>query len=369
MMAALIWAVILMLPWRPWTAHPFLDAAPCSGNVDLKDVTVLIPARNEASLILRTLQALKSQGQGLNIVLIDDQSVDDTAKIARTVPGLNLRVMAGAALAPGWSGKLWALEQGRRQVKTPYTLLMDADIELAPGIIATALNKMIREGLALLSLMAELRMASGWERLLMPAFVYFFKLLYPFRLANSQIAWFAAAAGGFILLKTRTLEEIGGFGTIKGALIDDCALAYRVKSQTYRTWMGLTHSVRSFRSYGGLREIWNMVARTAFTQLRYSLTLLLLCTALMLIAFFTPFLAIIWGAHLAFTDGVLITAAVVMMMITYLPVLGFYGQPRVLCLTLPLVGTLYLAMTWSSAIRYWRGETAQWRGRTYGREI
>jgi hopene-associated glycosyltransferase HpnB len=368
-MAALIWAVILMLPWRPWTAQPFLDAAPGSGNVDLKGVTVLIPARNEANLILRTLQALKSQGQALNIVLVDDQSVDDTAKIARTVPGLHLRVMAGAALAPGWSGKLWALEQGRRQVKTPYTLLMDADIELAPGIIATALDKMTREGLTMLSLMAELRMVSGWERWLMPAFVYFFKLLYPFRLANSQIAGIAAAAGGFILLKTRVLEEIGGFAAIKDALIDDCALAYRVKSPTHRTWTGLTHSVRSFRVYGGLREIWNMVARTAFTQLRYSWVLLLLCTTLMFIAFFTPFLAIMWGAQLTFTEGGLIIAALVMMMITYWPVLGFYGQPRVLCLTLPFVGTLYLAMTWSSAIRYWRGKTAQWRGRAYGRYV
>ena len=329
----------------------------------------MIPARNEAGQILRTLHALRSQGQGLNIVLVDDQSVDDTAEIAQGVRGLNLRVIRGAALGPGWSGKLWALEQGRRHVKTPYTLLIDADIELLPGIIATALDKMRNEELALLSLMADLRMVSLWERLFMPAFVYFFKLLYPFRLANSQITWIAAAAGGFILVKTRVLEEIGGFGAIKGALIDDCALAYRIKSQQHRSWTGLTHSVRSLRSYGGLREIWNMVARTAFTQLKYSLALLMLCTMLMLIAFVTPFLAITWVTHLSSTDGVLIASACVMMMISYLPVLGFYGQPMALCLTLPLVGILYLAMTWSSAIRYWRGETAQWRGRAYGRDI
>ncbi len=355
-----------MLLWRPWTAEPSLDSVDGSRDILLEEITVLIPARNEASLIGQTLQALNRQGQGLSVVVIDDQSTDDTAVAARNSLDQRLIVVRGEPLPCGWSGKLWALEQGRQHIKTQYTLLIDADIELRPGIVAAALNKMKHQGYHFVSLVASPSMFSFWEKLLMPAFVYFFKLLYPFRLSNSRLPWVAAAAGGFVLVETRVLSEIGGFGAIKGALIDDCTLACRVKAMNFRTWIGLTHGVRSRRSYNSVNEIWNMVARTAFTQLHYSTLLLWVCTALMLIGFVVPIMGIFWHPW-----GLLNTLAACtlgVMTMTYLPTLGFYGRTYVWALAFSVIGTLFLAMTWTSAIRYWRGERSQWRGRVYSRD-
>ena len=251
--------------WIPASASP---------DADLSDITVLIPARNEAEVIGTTLGSLKTQGNDLAIIVVDDRSTDGTATVAKTLGVQNLRLLSGEPLPADWSGKLWALEQGFRHVNTPLTLLIDADIELRPGIVGGLRQKLKENHLHFISLMAQLRMASFWERLLMPAFVYFFKMLYPFRLSNSSFTRVAAAAGGCILLETRLIEEIGGFEAIRQELIDDCALARRVKSLGYRTWMGLTHSVHSLRSYENLAGIWNMVTRTAFCQLRYSAMLL-----------------------------------------------------------------------------------------------
>ncbi len=283
-----IWITILLLPWRPWATSESLDAAPDSSEDDLSDITVLIPARNEAGVIETTLSGLKTQGDGLNIILVDDQSVDNTAHVAEASAGENLRIVSGTPPNAGWSGKLWALEQGLRHVDTELLLLLDADIELKPGILQTLRRKMHEDGLQLISLMVALRMVSFWERLLMPAFIYFFKMLYPFRLSNSAFPWVAAAAGGCILVKTETIRAIGGFRTLQNELIDDCALAKRVKSSGHRIWIGLSHSACSLRPYDDLRTIWNMVARTAFNQLRYSALLLFLCTVIMIIVFWVP---------------------------------------------------------------------------------
>ena len=286
--SALLWLVIFFLPWRPWSTREFLDASESLVSIELNQVTVMIPARNEEEVIGKTLTALLKQGDGLKIILIDDESSDNTEGVARQTGLMNLQIIKGKALPKGWSGKLWALEQGRHAVSTPLTLLIDADIELLPGILPALVNKMRSEDVNFISLMAELRMETFWEKLLMPAFVYFFKLLYPFSLSNSSIPWIAAAAGGCILVETSALNAVGGFESIKHALIDDCALARRFKTHGFRTWIGLTHSVSSHRAYEKLSSIWNMVARTAFTQLLYSRILLLLCTALLVLAFFIP---------------------------------------------------------------------------------
>lgn len=332
-------------------------------GINLQGVTALIPARNEASLIRQSLRALESQGSNLRVVVVDDQSDDGTAEVARDTLGQNLLVVSGKTLPVGWSGKLWAMEQGRHHIDTPYTLLMDADIELSSGIAASALHKMKNDKLHFLSLMATPALRSFWERLLMPAFVYFFKQLYPFHLSNSRFPSIAAAAGGFILLETRLLEEIGGFATIKNALIDDCTLARRVKEKGNRTWIGLTHSVHSMRAYPGLTEIWNMVERTAFTQLNYSIAYLLICTALMFIGFVVPAVALLWQPGGITNTLSLFTLAVMSM--NYVPTLRFYRCTPAWILTMPAVGALFLLMTWSSAFRYWRGQRAQWRGRAY----
>jgi hopene-associated glycosyltransferase HpnB len=366
-LGALPWAGVLLVPWGPWRVREVLDSKiDPQETIDLSDITVLIPARNESLTVQPMLQALDAQGAGMEIVLIDDQSDDDTIRFARAATQ-SLQIVSVHALPAGWSGKLWALEQGLKHVQTPLTLLLDADIELSPGILAALRERMQQDNLALVSLMASLRMQSFWERLLMPAFIYFFKLLYPFRLSNMpHCRQVAAAAGGCVLLRTRVLEELGGFHSLRDALIDDCALAERVKSLGYRTWVGLTHSVRSLRAYDDLAGIWNMVARSAFTQLRYSIVRLLACTAIFIAAFWIP------PAALMLPDAVVkMVAATTLgaMMLSYLPTLRFYSRSPAWALAMPLIGSLYLAMTWTSAVRYWCGYRSYWKKRTYTKTL
>jgi len=361
---AAIWLTILLLPWRPWSTSEVLDVSSPLPEVDLGDITVLIPARNEAETIKATLPALTAQGRGLNIILIDDQSSDGTGQVARKAVDENLLIIKGKSLPSGWTGKLWALEQGRSHIRTPFTLLLDADIEPLPGIIGELKRAMQERDVQLISLMAELRMDTFWEKLLMPAFIYFFKLLYPFHLSNSSSSKVAAAAGGCILLETRLLHEIGGFDSLRGELIDDCALARRIKTLGYKTWIGLTHSVRSIRPYEKLRTIWEMVARTAFTQLHYSGLLLALCTAIMVLSFVVPGLGLFLPSGMAKFFSAL---GLAIMILCYLPTLKFYGLPGRWALALPLIGILYLAMTWTSAMRYWLGGGSHWKGRAYSK--
>jgi len=362
---AFIWLAILLLPWRPWSTRESLDSSGGSLEASLSDITVLIPARDEAEVIATTLSSLKAQGQDLSIIMVDDRSTDGTVTIAQALGMKNLRILSGDPLPADWSGKLWALEQGFRYVNTPLVLLMDADIELRPGIIHELRRKLKEDDLHFVSLMAQMRMVSFWERLLMPAFVYFFKMLYPFRLSNSGFAGVAAAAGGCILSETRLIREIDGFKAICNELIDDCALAKRVKSLGYKTWIGLTHSVRSLRSNEDLAGIWDMVARTAFYQLRYSGVLLAGTTAVMLAVFWLPVAGLFFPAASA---KIISSCALAAMILSYLPTLKFYDQSRGWALVLPLVATLYLAMTWSSAIRFWIGTGSRWKGRSYARD-
>lgn len=361
---AFIWLTIILLPWRPWGTREYMDSPADSPDADLSDITVLIPARNEAEVISTTLSSLKTQGNDLPIVMVDDRSTDGTVTVAQASGIKNLRILSGEPLPADWSGKLWALEQGFRYVNTPLVLLIDADIELQPGIVQGLRRKLKENHLHLVSLMAQMRMVSFWERLLMPAFVYFFKMLYPFRLSNSGFRGVAAAAGGCILLEARLIREIGGFKAIRHKLIDDCALAKRVKSLGYRTWIGLTHSVRSLRSYGTLEGIWNMVARTAFFQLRYSAVLLAGTTAIMLTVFWLPVAGLFFPAASA---KIISACALAALILSYLPTLKFYGQSRGWAVALPLIAALYLAMTWSSAIRFWVGTGSRWKGRFYSR--
>ena len=361
--STLLWVGFVMLPWRPWSNGQVLDSmAGANDDSALDEITVLIPARNESQVLQRTLQSVVKHGTGLKIVLIDDNSEDATVEKSREMRLSDLHIIQSSALPAGWSGKLWALEQGRSHVTTPYTLLLDADIELARGLITALREKMHRQGVPFISLMAAPSMASGWEKMLMPAFVHFFKILYPFARVNSHGTRIAAAAGGCILLETRMLDQIGGFKSIKSAVIDDCALARRVKSQGSKIWLGLTHSVKSVRSYQQLGEIWDMVARTAFAQLRYSLVILLLCTFVMILVYQVP-VVMVASSNSLIRHLALISLAI--MFLTYVPILRFYNRSAAWALALPLVAALFLAMTWTSAIRYWRGERTRWKGRVY----
>lgn len=359
-----IWASILLLPWRPWSTRETLDTDP-SLRADLSDITVLIPARNEEDVIDTTLRSLTEQGDNLRVILIDDQSTDNSRLVAERAGLKDLTIINGSPLPAGWSGKLWALEQGRKYAETSEILLLDADIGLQPGLIATLSNKMETENLQFISLMARLRMESLWEKLLMPAFIFFFKLLYPFHISNSKSKLIAAAAGGCILIKRDVLVEIGGFEALRNALIDDCTLARKIKLSGYRTWIGLSHSAISYRQYNNLKSIWEMVARTAYTQLHYSAWLLMLCTLLLLAAFVLPV------SLLFSTNSLTVALAIItigLMVIGYLPTLSYYNQSWLWAIPLPLVGLLYLLMTWNSATNHWRGSGSSWKDRNYTQE-
>lgn len=359
---AIIWMIILLLPWRPWSTRERLRGTSGSPPPETQDLTVLIPARNEASQIGRTLTAIREQAPEITVLMVDDRSDDGTASVAETAGLVNLQVITGNAMPGGWTGKLWALDQGLVEVKTPLTLLLDADIELCPGIIAELLEQRKTENLQMVSLMATLETQGFWEKLLLPAFVYFFKLLYPFRLSNSSFRWVAAGAGGCVLIDTNVLREIGAFDSLKHELIDDCALAARVKAAGHRIWIGLSHSVISHRRYDGIGKIWEMVARTAYTQLRYSPLLLVGCVAALSWAFWLPILGLAAGNQ---TARIASLTALTAMIATYLPTLRFYRLSPLWALTLPFTGTLYLAMTVDSAWRYLRGVRSTWRGRVY----
>jgi hopene-associated glycosyltransferase HpnB len=361
--AVAIWLIVLLLPWRPWSVREALEADSSDyEQTDLSDITVVIPARNEEEFIGKTLEALSHQGRGLNVIVVDDESTDGTLAIIRQSNLQALKVVRSGSLPAGWTGKLWAQEQGLKQVGTPYTLLLDADIVLRPGMIKSLKNKQAAESVSFVSLMAVLRFESFWEKLLMPAFVFFFKMIYPFALANRPDSKMATAAGGCIFVETDVLRRIGGMASIKDALIDDCTLAKTVKSAGYKIWMGLTHGVLSQRPYRSLRDIWDMVARTAYTQLYYSVTLLLICTMSMLAMYWLPAFGLFY-----FQGGSVLLSflAILLMVLIYSPVLRFYAFNPAWGFILPLIASLYLLMTWTSAIRYWKGDRSRWKGRVY----
>lgn len=366
-LSTVLWVGFAVSPWGLWRNREVLDVTdPVEGDESLAEITAVIPARNEAEIIQRTALSVAAQGTDLKIILIDDGSEDGTAAMARRLARSDLRIVQSAPLPDGWSGKLWALEQGWRQVTTRYTLFLDADIKLARGTLRALKDKMQQQGASFVSLTAAPSMASSWEKLLMPAFIYFFKALYPFQRVNSPNSKIAAAAGGCILVETRVLEQIGGFQSIKSAVIDDCAFARRVKLQGFKIWLGLTHAAESIRGYKKLTDIGDMVARSAFAQLHYSPALLILCTLVLLLLYVVPAFMV---ASPSGAMRYLSLTSLAIMLLTYLPTLRFYRRSWVWGLCLPLIAGFFLAMTWMSAIRYWRGERTRWKGRVYKRTI
>jgi hopene-associated glycosyltransferase HpnB len=374
LVALSLWLAVLVLPPRAYRVTERIGRG--HADADLNDITVLIPARNEAAYIERTLTALGRQGHGLEVRVVDDHSEDATVAAANAAAVACLRarsqgpaawsdfrLQAAPPLPSGWSGKLWALQHGLATVERRYTLLMDADIELAPGMIEALLGQARRTGATLVSVMARLRCESAAERLLVPPFVFFFKLLYPFARVNDPASPVAAAAGGCMLVTTEALRAIGGFGAIHGELIDDCALARRIKRSGGRLWLGQSDDVRSHRSYERFRDFWGMVTRTAFTELRYSAWRLLLASGALVLAFVVPPATVLLAPDP--TTRLVGAASLLAMAGVFFPVARFYGQPLRGPVTLPLAALAYLAMTWGSAVGYWRGVRARWKNRAY----
>lgn len=374
--ACLAWASLWLLPWQPHRPRECFEPAPELAERDLAAVGVVIPARNEAAHLPATLACLAQQGPNLRVLVVDDESTDQTAAVLeeladslRTPPAdegryaLDIVALRGQPLPAGWGGKLWALQQGFGHNDRPFTLLLDADIELDRGVLPSLMAAAHERGVQLMSVMAMLRVANFWERLLVPPFIFFFKLLYPFAWVNSARCRLAAAAGGCILVETRVLQSQGGFKPIRDALIDDCSLAAAVKRQGHSTWLGLSHAVTSTRAYDRLGDFWDMVRRTAFTQLKYSLALLLLTSTAMLWLFLVPLAALLWDP--ISTPGAVALAAWLAMSLAYAPIVRYYRLPLSWSLTLPVAGLLFLAMTWDSAWGYWRGTRARWKNRCY----
>jgi hopene-associated glycosyltransferase HpnB len=370
-----IWVYLLVLRASFWRTGVRLPLA-----ADLSSwpaVVVLVPARNEADVLPMSLGSLLTQDYAgsLRVVLVDDQSTDHTAELTRTLAaeagrGVELEVLAGEEPPPGWAGKLWALSQGVSAVSSEtgpeFLLFTDADISHPPSSVRQLVAWAETGRLDQVSLMARLKVDNGWERLLIPAFVYFFAELYPFARVNRADRKTAAAAGGCMLVRRQALEKAGGVSAIRGAVIDDVALARALKASGSTIWLGLADEVRSVRPYPALSDIWDMVARSAYTQLVFS-PLLLFATLLGLAVTFVGPIAVsvvglLSGSVLVFAVG---AASWLIMTITYLPVIRYHGLGSWRALGLPLAALFYGAMTTTSAWRHYRKGVA-WKGRHYG---
>ncbi|MGO9389374.1 glycosyltransferase [Rhodoblastus sp.] len=333
-------------------------------------VAAVIPARDEADVIATSIGSLLAQdypGDFRN-ELVDDQSSDGTAKAAQACAAASasperLTVLTGAPLPSGWAGKLWAVSQGIKFAEMnfapDYLLLTDADIAHAPDNLRALVSRAEQGGYGLVSLMALLRCESPAEKLLVPAFVYFFQMLYPFRWVSDPRKKLAGAAGGCMLVRADLLARAGGVQAIAGALIDDCALGERMK-KVGPIWLGLTKRVVSLRPYPHFQDIRKMVARSAYAQLHYSPLLLVGALAGMVLTYFAPLWLALFGEGAARACGL---AAFALMSLTFWPIQRFYGLSSARALTLPLIAALYMVYTLDSAVQFFRGRGGMWKGR------
>jgi hopene-associated glycosyltransferase HpnB len=361
LLALAAWVYLIFAHGRFWAAGPVL---PPSQPRDTMAVDIVIPARDEADSIELCLTSLLAQDYAgpLRIILVDDRSTDGTGAIARALADDRLLVVEGEPRPADWSGKLWAVAQGVARSTAPLVLLCDADIVHDPAHVATLVAKAEADRLDQVSEMVALNCDSTAERALVPAFVFFFQLLYPFARVNDPRNATAAAAGGTILIRRTALDRIGGIDAVRGKLIDDVALATAVK-RGGPIWLGHSQLARSIRPYPEARDIWRMVARTAYVQLRFS-PLILLGTILGLaLVWLVPPVFTLYGHGLARWAAL---AAWVLSMASYLPTLRRFGQSPAWALALPLVACFYMAATIGSAVDHHRGRGVVWKRRAYG---
>lgn len=354
-----------------WRTNIRLPAAP--DPIAWPSVAVVIPARDELAVLPTTLPTVVGQDYlgRISITLVDDGSTDGTGS-AVVVRWPEVAVVDPGVPDDGWAGKLWALRAGVATVvgsdedPVDYFLFTDADIAHEPDSLSGLVRAAEAGELDLVSQMARLRVQSGWERLVVPAFVYFFALLYPFRWSNRPRHRTAAAAGGCTLIRRTALERAGGLDAIRDAVIDDVALAKAVKRSGGRTFLGLADHVTSIRPYPRLDTLWQMVARSAFAQLKRSVTLLAGTVVGLAVMFWVPVVALVVGAAVGDVGTVALGAAGYgLMAALFVPMLRYYRLSPLLALALPFTATLYLGMTVDSAVQHFRGRGASWKGRTY----
>ncbi|MFJ3234951.1 glycosyltransferase [Streptomyces sp. NPDC086787] len=372
-LAAWLWLLLCQgFFWRTDVRLP-----PLGDLADWPSVCVVVPARDEAEILPASLPSLLAQeypGRA-EVFLVDDGSTDGTGELARDLArrlgGLPLTVGSPGDPPAGWTGKLWAVRHGvalARARGPEYLLLTDADIAHGPDSLRRLVAAARGGGFDVVSLMARLRVASRWERLVVPAFVYFFAQLYPFRRIGRERARTAAAAGGCVLLRADMAERARIPDAIRHAVIDDVALARAVKGAGGRVWLGLAEEVDSVRPYPRLRDLWRMVSRSAYAQLRHSPPLLLGTVAGLALVYLVPPAALVAGSAAGSTAAAVTGgAAWLVMTATYVPMLRYYRQPLWLAPLLPFTAFLYLLMTVDSAVLHYRGRGAAWKGRTYAR--
>jgi len=365
--ALAVWLYLLTARGGFWMAAVRDEGGPLP--LSWPKVTAVIPARDEADGVAETIGSLLRQDYPgeFKVVLVDDQSADATPDVARRAAAevsaaVRLTVLSGAALPAGWTGKLWAIKQGIDQAavaEPAYLLLTDADIVYERDALTRLVAKAQGEKLALTSWMVKLRCESFAERALIPAFIFFFEMLYPFDWVRRRDRRTAAAAGGCMLARRDALTAIGGIESIRGALIDDCALAERMKTQG-PIWLGLTERARSTRAYPEFQDIRRMVARSAYAQLQYSPLLLAGTVAGMAVIYLAPVLLAMFGHGFARTAGLLVWAG---MAIAFQPVLKFYKLSPFWGPLLPAIALAYMAFTLDSAYQNARGQGGLWKGR------
>jgi hopene-associated glycosyltransferase HpnB len=367
----LIWIYLLLARGGFWRVRKQFAARTSSSAPDRKIVAV-IPARDEAEVIGETIRTLLQQNLAspLRIIVVDDNSSDgtsDAAKTAAETVGAShlLTVMEGQPLTPGWTGKLWAVSQGVALAETfqpDYFLLTDADIRHTPNSVRNLVAVAEEQSCDLASYMVKLATDTAAEKMLIPAFVYFFLQLYPPKWIASQRMRTAGAAGGCMLIRREALARIGGIAAIRHEVIDDCALAKAVKRSGGRLWMGLTDTAESLRSYGGFAGVGRMISRSAFSQLRHSALLLVLT----IIGLFVTYLL---GPLLLFTGQTIQMLLGGTAWLSYLPTMRFYRRPTLWCVCLPVIAVFYAGATIHSAWQYWRGVGGAWKGRVQDARI
>jgi hopene-associated glycosyltransferase HpnB len=362
-----IWVYLLLFRggfWRlPYLSAPIADSAPAPL------VVAVIPARDEATAIGPAVASLLGQDYrgGLHIVVVDDQSSDGTAGVAHAAAlaagaSDRLTLCCGKPVPQGWTGKLWAVCQGvetARFFDPAYILLTDADIVHGPSNLRELVSRCETDHCDLVSLMVKLHCRGLWETLLIPAFVFFFFKLYPPCWVADPSRRTAAAAGGCMLIRTATLDRIGGIAAIRHEIIDDCALARRVKA-VGKLWLGPSPHTRSIREYRSWRTVWDMIVRSAFAQLGYSTPMLALTVLMLALTYLAPPLLLLSSQPVAMLCGAL---AWLGMSVAFLPTLRAYDVPPLLALLLPLIALFYVAATVGSAVLSWRGRGGYWKGR------
>jgi hopene-associated glycosyltransferase HpnB len=361
-LSLLIWCWLLTLHGQFWRGGPVLAALTPERA---PSVAIVVPARDEAPLIGRAVRSLLAQNYPgpFQIILVDDRSEDGTGAIVRAIADPRLSVIAGEPRPAGWAGKLWAVKQGVAQTEagSEYVLLTDADIEHDPPHLSSLVAMAEKHDLDMVSEMVALPCDSWSEKALVPAFVFYFQLLYPFAWVNNPLRATAAAAGGTILIRQRALIRIGGIEAVRGALIDDVALAGAVKAGG-RIFLGHSALARSIRPYEGVSDIWRMVARSAYAQLHFSVLLLVATTLAMALIWLVPPFAVLCGHGLSPLLGILTW---VMFAAAYLPTLSRFRRSYVWAAFLPAIALFYMAATIGSAFNHYRGRGVVWKGRAY----